>query len=78
MRLLAVLTALAAVLVLSHNAMAADRGTLAVGKSSYGPVLYDSRGFALYTFTHDAPGKSRCTGACAAGQTIQDYKKERT
>jgi predicted lipoprotein with Yx(FWY)xxD motif len=39
---------------------------VAVGKSAYGPVLFDSRGFVLYAFTHDRPGKSSCSGACAA------------
>jgi predicted lipoprotein with Yx(FWY)xxD motif len=66
MRLLAVLPALAAVLILSNSATAADRGTLKVGSSDYGKVLFDGRGFALYAFTHDTAGKSRCTGACAA------------
>jgi predicted lipoprotein with Yx(FWY)xxD motif len=66
MRLIAVLAGLAAVFVLSDNAIAADRGTLKVGPSDYGQVLFDGRGYALYAFTHDAKGKSRCTGACAA------------
>lgn len=66
MRLLAIAVALAAVLVLSHDAMAAGRDTLKVGKSDYGPVLYDGKGFVLYAFTHDQKGKSRCYGACAA------------
>ena len=66
MRLIAVPAALAAALVLSGHAMAADRGTLTVGSSDYGRVLFDGRGFALYAFTHDPKGKSTCTGACAA------------
>ena len=66
MRLIAILAGLAAVLVLSHDAMAADRSTLTVGPSDYGQVLFDGRGYVLYAFTHDPKGKSRCTGACAA------------
>jgi predicted lipoprotein with Yx(FWY)xxD motif len=66
MRLTAVLAALAAALVLSGEAMSADRATLTVGSSDYGRVLFDGKGFALYAFTHDPKGKSTCTGACAA------------
>ena len=66
MRLIAVLAGLAAVLVLSDSAIAADRGTLKVGSSNYGQVLFDGRGYVLYAFTHDAKGKSLCAGACAA------------
>jgi predicted lipoprotein with Yx(FWY)xxD motif len=62
-RLLAVAAAL---LALAGSARAADRGALRVGPSSYGPVLYDGRGFALYAFTHDPSGRSTCSGACAA------------
>jgi predicted lipoprotein with Yx(FWY)xxD motif len=66
MRLIAVLAALLAVLVLSGNAMALDRGTLKVGASAdYGPVLFDGRGYALYAFTYDRKSRSRCYGACA-------------
>jgi predicted lipoprotein with Yx(FWY)xxD motif len=65
MRLIAVLAALFAVLVLSGNAVAADRSTLMVGKSDYGPVLFDGRGYVLYAFTYDKKKRSRCYGACA-------------
>jgi len=41
------------------------RSTLTTGPSSYGRILFDGRGFALYAFTHDPRGKSVCTGACA-------------
>jgi predicted lipoprotein with Yx(FWY)xxD motif len=41
------------------------RPTLTAGPSSYGRVLFDGRGFALYAFTRDARGKSFCAGACA-------------
>ena len=30
-----------------------------------GAVLTDKKGFVLYTFDRDTPGKSTCTGACA-------------
>lgn len=63
--LTALLTALLAVLVLSSSAMAADRGTLRVGPSDYGQVLFDGKGFVLYAFTYDQKKKSRCYGACA-------------
>jgi predicted lipoprotein with Yx(FWY)xxD motif len=36
-----------------------------VGRSAYGPMLFDGRGFALYVFTRDGGGPSRCYGACA-------------
>jgi len=66
MRLIAVLAAFAAVLVLSHDAVAADRATLTVKPSRYGPILFDGRGFVLYVFTKDPKGRSACSGACAA------------
>ena len=65
MRVVTVLAALAAVLALSGNAAAADRSTLHVQKSDYGPVLFDGRGYVLYAFTYDRRNKSRCYGACA-------------
>ena len=64
MRFITVVAGLAAALVLSNSAMAADRGTLEVGPSSYGQVLFDGRGYVLYAFTHDRKGKSLCTVAC--------------
>ena len=39
--------------------------TLESASSRYGRVLVDARGRALYLFTRDAPGSSRCRGACA-------------
>ncbi len=35
------------------------------GYTTEGPVLTDRKGFVLYTFDRDTPGKSTCTGACA-------------
>jgi len=65
-RVAAVFASLLAALVVAGHATAADRGTLTVHDSDYGRVLYDSKGFVLYAFTHDPKGKSACTGACAA------------
>ena len=59
---------LAAGLVVAAPAMsssAADRSTVTVRGSDYGRILFDGRGFALYAFTRDTAGRSRCTGACA-------------
>jgi predicted lipoprotein with Yx(FWY)xxD motif len=39
--------------------------TVASGTSAYGPVLFDGRGYVLYVFTRDRPGRSTCSGACA-------------
>ena len=33
--------------------------------SKYGRILFDGRGFVLYTFTRDPRGRSTCDGACA-------------
>src|SRR5690348_9970794 len=41
------------------------RASVAVHPSSYGPVLFDGKGFALYAFTKDPRGRSTCSGACA-------------
>jgi predicted lipoprotein with Yx(FWY)xxD motif len=38
--------------------------TLKSGSSSFGKVLFDGRGFALYAFTRDQ-GRSACYGTCA-------------
>jgi predicted lipoprotein with Yx(FWY)xxD motif len=35
-------------------------------ESQFGPVLFDGRDKALYLFTRDPRGQSRCYGACAA------------
>jgi predicted lipoprotein with Yx(FWY)xxD motif len=43
----------------------APRSTLTTGPSSFGRILFDGRGFALYGFTRDPRGQSVCTGACA-------------
>ena len=61
---LAPVALVALVLALAVPATAATPATLKAGPSSYGKVLYDGRGFALYAFTRDH-GRSRCYGACA-------------
>ena len=68
MRTFLVLIGVLAVLGAAPAAMAragASSGTVAVHSSSYGRVLFDGRGFALYTFSHDPRGHSNCSGACA-------------
>jgi predicted lipoprotein with Yx(FWY)xxD motif len=68
MRFLVVITlALAAASVPSLTLASSHtpRSTLTAGPSSFGRVLFDGRGFALYAFTRDPHGKSVCAGACA-------------
>ena len=60
-----VLLALVLVLAAAARACAGAPPALKVGhSSSYGRVLLDGRGFALYAFTRDR-GRSACYGACA-------------
>ncbi len=40
------------------------RASVAVGKSDYGQILFDGRGYALYAFTSDPRGRATCYGAC--------------
>jgi predicted lipoprotein with Yx(FWY)xxD motif len=40
--------------------------TVQTGKTSAGTVLVNSEGMTLYAFAADSPGKSTCTGSCAA------------
>ena len=66
--LVIVAAVLATGLVVAAPAMsssAPDRSTVTVRGSDYGRILFDGRGFALYAFTRDTAGRSRCTGACA-------------
>lgn len=46
------------------NSMGATRITV-IDSDGFGPVLHDGRGQALYAFTHDRRGVSRCFGECA-------------
>jgi predicted lipoprotein with Yx(FWY)xxD motif len=62
---LAVVVLAAAASGVAH-ASADARTTLTVRSSSYGAILFDGRGRALYAFTRDRrDGPSRCYGACA-------------
>jgi predicted lipoprotein with Yx(FWY)xxD motif len=64
--LAAVLVVAAATFAVGSGASAGARATLTVRSSSYGPILFDGRGRALYAFTRDRRGgPSRCYGACA-------------
>jgi predicted lipoprotein with Yx(FWY)xxD motif len=68
MRTFIVLIGMSAVLAAAPAAMAGPRtsaATVTVHTSSYGRILFDGRGFALYTFSHDPHGRSSCSGACA-------------
>jgi predicted lipoprotein with Yx(FWY)xxD motif len=67
MRILILLSALAAALAFTATTMAGERAapTLTVHSSAYGKVLFDGRGFVLYAFTKDPRRRSACTGACA-------------
>ena len=59
---------LAAALALGTPALssnATNGATVTVHGSKYGRILFDTRGFALYSFTRDRAGRSACTGACA-------------
>ena len=46
-------------------ASAASRSAVAVRDTRYGKILVDGNGLALYLFTADGRGASRCYGACA-------------
>jgi predicted lipoprotein with Yx(FWY)xxD motif len=64
----AIVLVLAAALAVAAPAGAAGRSgvTLTVRASSYGNILFDGRGHALYAFTRDRRGgPSTCYGACA-------------
>jgi predicted lipoprotein with Yx(FWY)xxD motif len=41
------------------------RASLAVGPSTFGPILFDGRGYALYAFTRDPARRPTCAAACA-------------
>jgi predicted lipoprotein with Yx(FWY)xxD motif len=43
----------------------AARATLTVQRSDYGPILWNGSNRALYAFTADGGGRSRCSGTCA-------------
>ena len=69
MRATFVVTVLTVVgLMSAGGAISSDRQTsaaLTAHGSAYGQIVFDERGFALYTFTKDKPQRSTCAGACA-------------
>jgi predicted lipoprotein with Yx(FWY)xxD motif len=55
-------------LISAGGAISSDRQTsaaLTAHSSPYGRIVFDGRGFALYTFTKDTAQRSTCAGACA-------------
>ena len=67
MRTLILIAAAAATLALAAPLAAggSSSASVTVRASTYGPILFDGRGFVLYAFTADVRGKSNCAGACA-------------
>ena len=68
MRALVIGISVLALGALAQSAIAtpeSSRNVVAVGRSAYGRVLFDGRGFVLYAFTRDPAGHSTCSGACA-------------
>lgn len=63
--ILVALAALFAALAPVAGATHAKGLTVTTRTSSYGTVLFDGQGRALYAFTHDTARRSRCSGACA-------------
>jgi predicted lipoprotein with Yx(FWY)xxD motif len=54
------------VLALASATSAATGSPRVIARSStYGHIVFDGRGFVLYSFTHDRRGRSTCSGACA-------------
>jgi predicted lipoprotein with Yx(FWY)xxD motif len=51
--------------LLARSSLAATKASVSVGKSNYGQILFDGRGYALYAFTRDPRGRATCYGACA-------------
>jgi predicted lipoprotein with Yx(FWY)xxD motif len=62
MRTLSLLLSLGATLAFGGSA---PSQSVTVRSSDYGRILFDGRGKALYAFTRDGRGRSRCSGACA-------------
>lgn len=49
----------------SGHATSAKAATVEVVSSQFGPIVADRRGQALYLFTKETSGRSRCYGPCA-------------
>lgn len=62
MRTLSLLLSLAATFAVGGPMTSAS---VTVRSSDYGRILFDGRGKALYAFTRDGRGRSRCSGVCA-------------
>ena len=68
---LAIVVLVAATFAAGAGASAGSRATLTVRSSSYGSILFDGKGRALYAFTRDRRGgASRCYGACATAWPV--------
>lgn len=63
-RRLAAAAALAVAALAAPAAAAAT--TVSLRHTSHGGILADQRGRTLYLFGADSPGRSRCSGSCAA------------
>jgi predicted lipoprotein with Yx(FWY)xxD motif len=59
-------TALVASATTTSSAFAASPTVDATTTATFGPVLTDAQGFALYTLPTDQNGMSSCTGSCVA------------
>ena len=63
---MALLLAAAAPFARSAAAASANgQAALRSGPSSFGSILFDGRGYALYAFTRDPARRPTCYGACA-------------
>jgi predicted lipoprotein with Yx(FWY)xxD motif len=66
MRTIVIITALLTILVLVPGTNAGTSSpSVSVHRSTYGRILFDGRGFVLYSFSHDPRNRSTCSGACA-------------
>jgi predicted lipoprotein with Yx(FWY)xxD motif len=66
MRTIVIITALLTILVLVPGTNAGTSSpSVSVHASTYGRILFDGRGFVLYSFSHDPRSRSTCSGACA-------------
>ncbi len=61
----ALLVLASAVVASSAGAATHNRAAVKLGQSGLGRILVDSRGRALYMFSHDRRALSSCNGACA-------------
>jgi predicted lipoprotein with Yx(FWY)xxD motif len=60
-----VLAASAAAPLAASPTRNSGKAAVVVGKSRFGPILFDGRGYALYIFTHDTRRHATCYGVCA-------------